>query len=138
MSVRFCSKPVVTAPAGRTLGGGAEVSMAGARTVAAAETYMGLVEAGVGLVPGAGGCKELVRRIVSPAMQITGTDPLPYLQQVLQTIEAVPEVDWADIALQCGYFDQAHFIHDFRAFSGINPSSYVRQRTSRNHVAILD
>jgi 3-hydroxyacyl-CoA dehydrogenase len=86
MGVRFCSKPVVTAPAGRTLGGGAEVSMTGARAVAAAETYMGLVEVGVGLVPGAGGCKELVRRIVSPAMQITGTDPLPYLQQALQTI----------------------------------------------------
>ena len=51
MAVRFCSKPVVTAPAGRTLGGGAEVSMAGARTVAAAETYMGLVEVGVGLFP---------------------------------------------------------------------------------------
>src|SRR2546425_1417078 len=86
MSVRFCSKPVVTAPAGRTLGGGAEVSMSGARTAAAAETYMGLVEVGVGLVPGAGGCKELVRRIVSPAMQITGAEPLPYLQQALQTI----------------------------------------------------
>ena len=86
LSVRFCSKPVVTAPAGRTLGGGAEVSMTGARTAAAAETYMGLVEVGVGLVPGAGGCKELVRRIVSPPMQITGTDPLPYLQQALQTI----------------------------------------------------
>jgi 3-hydroxyacyl-CoA dehydrogenase len=86
MSVRFCSKPIVTAPAGRTLGGGAEVSMAGARTTAAAETYMGLVEVGVGLVPGAGGCKELVRRIVSPAMQTTGIDPLPLLQQALQTI----------------------------------------------------
>jgi 3-hydroxyacyl-CoA dehydrogenase len=86
MSVRFCSKPVVTAPAGRTLGGGAEVSMAGARTAAAAETYMGLVEVGVGLVPGAGGCKELVRRIVSPAMQLPGNDPAPFLQQALQTI----------------------------------------------------
>ncbi len=86
MSVRFCSKPVVTAPFGRTLGGGAEVSMAGARAVAAAETYMGLVETGVGLVPGAGGCKELVRRVVSPAMQTTNADPLPCLQQALQTI----------------------------------------------------
>jgi len=86
MSVRFCSKPVVTAPAGRTLGGGAEVSMAGARTAAAAETYMGLVEVGVGLVPGAGGCKELVRRIVSPAMQLPGNDVAPFLQQALQTI----------------------------------------------------
>lgn len=86
MSVRFCSKPIVTAPAGRTLGGGAEVSMAGARTAAAAETYMGLVEVGVGLVPGAGGCKELVHRLVSPAMQTTGIDPLPLLQQALQII----------------------------------------------------
>lgn len=86
MSVRFCSKPVVTAPAGRTLGGGAEVSMAGARTAAAVETYMGLVEVGVGLIPGAGGCKELVRRVVSPALQIANTDPLPFLQQALQTI----------------------------------------------------
>jgi 3-hydroxyacyl-CoA dehydrogenase len=86
MSVRFSSKPIVTAPAGRTLGGGAEVSMAGARTVAAAETYMGLVEVGVGLIPGAGGCKELVRRVVAPAIQVTNNDPLPFLQQALQTI----------------------------------------------------
>ena len=40
------------------------------RMVAAAETYMGLVEVGVGLLPGAGGCKEIVRRVVSPAMQM--------------------------------------------------------------------
>ncbi|HKE55540.1 MAG TPA: 3-hydroxyacyl-CoA dehydrogenase/enoyl-CoA hydratase family protein [Pyrinomonadaceae bacterium] len=86
MLVRYCSKPVVTAPAGRTLGGGAEVSMAGAVTVAAAETYLGLVEVGVGLIPGAGGCKELVRRVVSPAMHAGNNDPLPLLQQVLQTI----------------------------------------------------
>jgi 3-hydroxyacyl-CoA dehydrogenase len=86
MAVRFCSKPVVTAPAGRTLGGGCEVSLAGGRAVAAAETYMGLVEVGVGLIPGAGGCKELVRRIVSPAMQGTNVDPLPLLQRALQTI----------------------------------------------------
>jgi 3-hydroxyacyl-CoA dehydrogenase len=86
MAVRFCSKPVVTAPAGRTLGGGCEVSLAGGRAVAAAETYMGLVEVGVGLIPGAGGCKELVRRIVSPAMRGTNVDPLPLLQRALQTI----------------------------------------------------
>jgi len=86
LTVRFCAKPVVTAPAGRTLSGGCEVSMAGARTVAAAETYMGLVEIGVGLIPGSGGCKEMVRRIVSPAMRWTNTDPLPALQQALQTM----------------------------------------------------
>ena len=43
--------------------------------------------------------------------------------------------DLADAALACGYFDQAHFNHDFRSFSGITPSTYVRGHTSRTHVA---
>jgi 3-hydroxyacyl-CoA dehydrogenase len=78
MKVRFSLKPVVTAPVGRTLGAGAVLSMSAAATVAAAETYMGQI--------GVGGCKEMVRRIVSPAMKTPNTDPLPLLQQVLQTI----------------------------------------------------
>jgi 3-hydroxyacyl-CoA dehydrogenase len=79
MRVRFSSKPVVTAPAGKTLGAGAVLSMGAAATVAAAETYMGSIS-------GAGGCKEMVRRIVSPALKTPNTDPLPLLQQELQTI----------------------------------------------------
>ena len=60
-------------------------------------------------------------------------------QGVLRLIDRQPSVDWADVALSCGYFDQAHFIHDFRAFSGINPSSYLSHRTEHlNHVPILD
>jgi AraC-like DNA-binding protein len=48
-------------------------------------------------------------------------------------------VDWATIALNCGYYDQAHFIHDFRAFSGINPSSYLAAHTPHlNHVPLWD
>jgi AraC-like DNA-binding protein len=44
-------------------------------------------------------------------------------------------VNWPEVALTCGYFDQAHFIHDFRAFSGINPSGYVADYTGHaNHV----
>jgi AraC-like DNA-binding protein len=49
------------------------------------------------------------------------------------------EIDWTQIALGCGYFDQAHFNHDFRAFSGINPSTYVANRTQfQNHVVLQD
>ena len=49
------------------------------------------------------------------------------------------EIDWTQIALACGYFDQAHFNHDFRAFSGINPSTYVANRTQfQNHVVLQD
>jgi 3-hydroxyacyl-CoA dehydrogenase len=107
MAVRFCSKPVVTAPFGRTLGGGAEVSMAGARMVAAAETYMGLVEVGVGLLPGAGGCKEMVRRVVSPAMQMANADPLPFLQQALQTIAMAKVSSSAAEARSLGFLLEA-------------------------------
>jgi 3-hydroxyacyl-CoA dehydrogenase len=106
MAVRFCAKPVVTAPFGRTLGGGAEVAMSGARIVAAAETYMGQVEAGVGLVPAAGGCKELVRRVVSTAMKQTpNADPLPFVQSVLQTIGAAKVSTSAAEARTLGFLD---------------------------------
>jgi AraC-like DNA-binding protein len=48
-------------------------------------------------------------------------------------------VEWAALAADCGYFDQAHFIHDFRAFSGINPSTYIAQRTEHlNHVPLAE
>jgi AraC-like DNA-binding protein len=58
-------------------------------------------------------------------------------QKVLRMISAGRTVDWVEVALACGYFDQAHFIHDFQAFSGINPSSYLVQHTSHfNHVPI--
>ncbi|MGZ7079519.1 MAG: enoyl-CoA hydratase/isomerase family protein, partial [Thermoanaerobaculia bacterium] len=108
MAVRFCAKPIVTAPFARTLAGGAEVAMAGARIVAASETYMGLVEVGVGLVPGAGGCKELVRRVVSPALRQTpNADPLPFVQKVLQTIGAAKVSTSAADARSLGFLDAA-------------------------------
>ncbi len=63
MMLKYLERPVVAAPYGMTLGGGAEVAMHSARTVAAAESYIGLVEVGVGLLPGGGGCKEMAVRM---------------------------------------------------------------------------
>lgn len=62
MRVRYSSIPVISAPHGMALGGGCEVSMHADKMVAAAETYIGLVEVGVGLIPGGGGSKEFTRR----------------------------------------------------------------------------
>jgi 3-hydroxyacyl-CoA dehydrogenase len=62
MMLKYAPKPVVAAPFGMTLGGGCEVALHAARVQASAETYMGLVEVGVGLIPAGGGCKELVAR----------------------------------------------------------------------------
>ena len=67
-SLRYCKKPTVVAPYGLTLGGGCEFALHGDAVVASAETYMGLVEVGVGLVPGGGGIKEmLLRHVAGPA-----------------------------------------------------------------------
>lgn len=86
LALRRAPKPVVAAPHNRVLGGGVESCLASDRIVAHAETYMGLVEVGIGIVPGWGGCKEMVRRHVSPHMHATSTNAMPYLRQVFETI----------------------------------------------------
>ena len=85
MGFRFASKPVVSAPHGQTLGGGAEIALHSDRVVAGGETYMGLVETGVGLIPAGGGTKEMIRRIVSSAMH-TRAPSLPYVQEIFQNV----------------------------------------------------
>jgi 3-hydroxyacyl-CoA dehydrogenase len=106
MDFRLSPKPIVAAPYGRVLGGGAEVTMAAARRVAAAETYIGLVELGVGLIPGWGGCKEFLRRSVSPHMTVPGADALPYLQKAFETIALAKVAESAEQARQLGFFDK--------------------------------
>ncbi len=103
MALRRAPKPVVAAPFQRTLGGGAEICMAADRILAHAETYMGQVEFGVGIVPGWGGCKELVRRLVSPHMHATNVNPTPYLRQVFETIGFAKVSASADEARELGF-----------------------------------
>jgi 3-hydroxyacyl-CoA dehydrogenase len=72
-TIKFCPRPVVAAPFGMCLGGGAEISLHSAARQLHAELYMGLVETGVGLVPGGGGCKEMVLRAIDTAAQVRDT-----------------------------------------------------------------
>lgn len=97
------SKPVVAAPFNMTLGGGAEVSMAADRIVAAAETYMGLPEVGVGILPAGGGTKELVRRVISPAARIDNPGIDKYVQDVSLTIATAKISTSAVEARQLGF-----------------------------------
>jgi 3-hydroxyacyl-CoA dehydrogenase len=69
-AIKFSAKPVVVAPFGLTLGGGAEISLHASALQPHSELYMGLVEVGVGLLPGAGGCKEMLLRAVDSATSI--------------------------------------------------------------------
>ncbi|MGI8670427.1 MAG: 3-hydroxyacyl-CoA dehydrogenase/enoyl-CoA hydratase family protein, partial [Aridibacter sp.] len=86
MRLRYSPKPVVTAPYGLTLGGGCEISMHGDKTRAAAETYIGLVEVGVGLLPAGGGTKEMTLRTMDMAKSVPDADPLAFLKGTFETI----------------------------------------------------
>ena len=90
MALRHADVPVVVAPAALTLGGGCEVALHADRVQAAAETYMGLVEVGVGLIPAGGGTKEMLARAMEAAGSLSTSsgqaDPLPIVQRVFETI----------------------------------------------------
>jgi 3-hydroxyacyl-CoA dehydrogenase len=84
MALKHADVPVIVAPAGLALGGGCEIALHADRVQAAAETYMGLVEVGVGLIPAGGGTKEMLGRAMDAAP--TGADVLPFVQRVFETI----------------------------------------------------
>ena len=86
MRIRYSPKPVVTAPYGLALGGGCEISMHGDKTRAAAETYIGLVEVGVGLLPAGCGTKEMTMRAMDKAKATPDADPLAFLKSTFEMI----------------------------------------------------
>lgn len=81
LRLRYAQVPVVAAIRGMALGGGCELSVYSARRVAAMESYIGLVEVGVGLIPGAGGLTYIARRAAECAQASTGKDLLPFLTE---------------------------------------------------------
>ena len=120
-SFRYCSRPVVAAPFAMTLGGGAEVAMGADRICAAGDLFMGLVEVGVGVIPAGGGCKELVRRVVSPVMAMAPQcDPLTLIQPVFEMIGMAKVTMSALEARERGFLTRAdrivmngdHLLHD--------------------------
>jgi AraC-like DNA-binding protein len=98
-------------------------------------TTMAAVTDQIGLSP---------KRFIQVFRDETGFAPKTFcrirrFQRALERIGVHKRVEWSDVALDSGYFDQAHFNHDFRAFSGINPSSYLAHQTPhRNHVPLVD
>jgi len=81
MRMRYSPKPIVVAPMGLALGGGCEIVMHASRVVASSETYIGLVETGAGVIPAGGGTKEILRRLINPAMKTENAEVLPFLQR---------------------------------------------------------
>ncbi len=103
-SLRKCLRPVVVAPFQLTLGGGCEFVLHADRVQAAAETYIGLVEVGVGLIPGAGGTKEMAARALADLPP--QADPLPPLMRVFETIAMAKVAKSAREAFDLGFLRQ--------------------------------
>lgn len=84
------------------------------------------------------------RRFIQVFREEVGLTPKVFcrvrrFQEVLRRVQNRRRVSWADLAVECGYFDQAHFVRDFQAFSGINPTGYLASgRDWINHVPVGD
>jgi len=103
MKMKYCSGPVVVAPRGMALGGGCECVMHGSAVRAAAESYMGLVELGVGLVPAGGGCKEMAVRHYGSIPHGVKADLFPFMEKVFTTIGTAKVSTSAEEARQHGF-----------------------------------
>jgi 3-hydroxyacyl-CoA dehydrogenase len=104
MSLRYSPKPVVVAPFQMTFGGGCEMALHGDRVRAAAETYIGLVEVGVGLIPAGGGTKEmLVRALDAIPRGATDADPFPFVKRAFETIAMAKVATSAEEARSLGF-----------------------------------
>jgi 3-hydroxyacyl-CoA dehydrogenase len=101
MALRYADVPVVVAPAGMALGGGCEIALHADRIHAAAETYIGLVEVGVGLIPAGGGTKEMVARAADA--RVGSSDLLPTIQRAFETIAFARTSTSAADAQRLGY-----------------------------------
>jgi 3-hydroxyacyl-CoA dehydrogenase len=132
MALKYADVPVVVAPAGLALGGGCEIVLHADRVQAAAETYMGLVEVGVGLIPAGGGTKEMLARAMDAAP--SGADPLPLVQRVFETIGFAKVSTSGPDARRLGYLrdsdgismNRDRLLEDAKAIALARVPEYVR------------
>ena len=132
MALKYADVPVIVAPAGMAIGGGCEIALHADRVQAAAESYIGLVEVGVGIIPAGGGTKEMLAR----AMEETapGSDLLPAVQRVFETIGFAKVSTSGPDAQRLGYLrpvdaftmNRERLIADARARALVRVSDYVK------------
>ncbi len=103
LALKYAPKPVVAAPQGMALGGGCEISLHATRIQAAAEAYVGLVETGVGLIPGGGGCKEMLIRANERAASGKDLDLFHALRPIFETIAMAKVGSSAEESCELGF-----------------------------------
>jgi 3-hydroxyacyl-CoA dehydrogenase len=115
-AIKFCTRPVVTASFGMTLGGGCEINLHSAARQPHAELYMGLVETGVGLLPGGGGCKEMLLRALDNAKAVRpdgrgeSVEVMEGLKRIFETIAMAKVSTSAYEARELGFLSEGDLI----------------------------
>ncbi len=110
MAIKYAPRPVVSAPQGMALGGGCEINLHAARIHATAEAYIGLVEVGVGLIPGGGGTKEMLIRANEHAAGGDGLDLTHALRPIFENIATAKVSTSAEEARSLGYLRPSDLI----------------------------
>ena len=144
MKIKYMDKPVVAAPAGMALGGGCEICLAADRVRYSAETYMGLVEVGVGVIPAGGGCKELLIRNTEHLFEVQkgGIYPkqielMPFIARAFEMIAMAKVSTSGQEAVKLGYLrptdkmtvNRDYLIEDAKkTVLSMNIEGYVRPR----------
>ena len=131
MALKHAAVPVIVAPAGMAIGGGCEIAIHADRVQAAAESYIGLVEVGVGIIPAGGGTKEMLARAMEEAAP--GNDLLPAVQRVFETIGFARVSTSGPDAQRLGYLrpvdaftmNRERLIADARARALVRAADYV-------------
>jgi 3-hydroxyacyl-CoA dehydrogenase len=110
MAIKYAPRPVVSAPQGMALGGGCEINLHAARIHAAAEAYIGLVEVGVGLIPGGGGTKEMLIRGNEHAAGGDSLDLMHALRPIFENVAMAKVSTSAEEARSLGYLRPSDLI----------------------------
>jgi 3-hydroxyacyl-CoA dehydrogenase len=131
-ALRYADVPVIVAPAGLTLGGGCEMALHADRVQAAAESYMGLVEVGVGLIPGGGGTKEMLARAVH-GLPANHPDLLPFVQQAFETIGFAKVSTSAADARRLGFLGDADRVTMNRERLMADAKAYALERVQEGY-----
>jgi 3-hydroxyacyl-CoA dehydrogenase len=140
MRAKHHAKPIITAPHQMALGGGCEIALQSAACQATGELYIGLVEVGVGLLPGAGGCKEAIWRTVGTIPEGVDIDVFPFVQKAFMQVGMAKVATSAEEARAMGYLkphegismNRDHQIADAKALAiGLSQSGYRPQTAGK-------
>ncbi|HEX9198419.1 MAG TPA: 3-hydroxyacyl-CoA dehydrogenase NAD-binding domain-containing protein [Acidobacteriaceae bacterium] len=138
-AIKFCPRPVVVAPYGMCLGGGTEVALHAAERHPHAELYMGLVESSVGLIPGGGGCKEMLLRAIEAGPGVRSDDAATFdaLRKSFETIAMAKVSTSAADARALGFLKPADTITMNRARLLTDAGTHARELADAGYSAIV-